>query len=333
MNIRAYLLLTFTLSGLMIAVFTSFMTYVIIDEPIGMKMFSKIILTILATLPVIAYISYRIGLKLSSKFDHIQDHLKAVENESFEPKEVEDYIYEIKAIHASIDTLSKRLESSMNTLLQKNKDLSLMVNSFAHDFKTPLTIIDGYLEEIEDGLIAKEEMPKVIDTLKKETAYLDEITVDVLHFMQAMKSKPTLEPIVLLDFVQKEVVPLLTLHDEITLYVDIPETITIEFAPTDLKKVLVNLLQNSLKFTEQGYIRIAATHVILTIEDTGIGIPEGYREKVFEPFFTVDKSKNRQKSGFGLGLSISKHLCQNNGYTLQLDGQYQRGARFFIAPL
>ena len=83
MKIKSFLILIYTVSGLGIALFTAVMTYIIIDEPIGMKMLSKIALTIVATLPIIGIFSYYIGLYLSKKFDYIASRLDAIHTNRF----------------------------------------------------------------------------------------------------------------------------------------------------------------------------------------------------------------------------------------------------------
>jgi Signal transduction histidine kinase len=67
--------------------------------------------------------------------------------------------------------------------------------------------------------------------------------------------------------------------------------------------------------------------------DTGIGIVKKDRERIFEPFVALDESRNREKSGFGLGLSIARNLAENNGYELFLDDSYERGCRFVIKKI
>ncbi len=97
-----------------------------------------------------------------------------------------------------------------------------------------------------------------------------------------------------------------------------------------LKNILVNLLHNATKHTVYGSITIKTSQDKIIIQDTGTGIDPKKSSMIFEPFYCTDESKNREKSGFGLGLSIAKNLAKNNGYNLSLDQTYQKGARFVI---
>ncbi len=318
------------MAGLSIALFTAVMTYIIIDEPIGMKMFSKIGFTIVATLPLIGLFSYYIGAYLSKKFNYISSRLDAIDENRFIKDDHHDKIVDITKIHTSINSLSTRLEESIAELQRNNTNLSTIIKSLSHDIKTPLTIIDGYLEECEDGLVTKEEMPKVIKILKKETAYLNELSSEVITYIQSQELVSHKSTIPLKDFLHSEVCPLLRVSKQVELKCEIDESDTIEFNPIALKKILINLLHNASKYTKQGSITTKVDNKDIIIEDTGSGIESKDVENIFEPFVCLDESKNREKNGFGLGLSIARNLAQNNGYELVLDEQYKDGCRFVL---
>ena len=93
---------------------------------------------------------------------------------------------------------------------------------------------------------------------------------------------------------------------------------------------MINLLHNASKYTQEGSITTKVEDKNIIIEDTGIGIDINDVETIFEPFVCLDESKNREKNGFGLGLSIAKNLAQNNGYTLILDKSYKAGCKFVL---
>jgi len=330
MSIKKFLLLSYIVAGLIISVFTAFMTFYIIDVEIGMKMLSKIIITITATLPVIAILSYIIGNYFSKKFTYITQRLNLIANEDFSAKNTDDYILEARDIKNRLNDVSKKLESSFNVLKEKNSELSWMVRSFAHDFRTPLTVIKGNLEAIEDGLIPSEKLPYTINKLQLETNYMNELLSDVLQFIQSMKSTIHKEKIELLNFIDREIFALFEPSDNIEFINDTTSFNSLLFTKTDLKKILINLLDNSIKYTQNGSIRFYCENNLLIIEDTGKGVKIDECEVIFKPFFTVDESKNRQKSGFGLGLSIAKNLAEKNGFTLQCDPLYKKGLRVLL---
>lgn len=333
MKIKSFLLLIYVVTGFIISLFTAIMTYIIIDEPIGMKMASKIALTVLVTLPVIAGFSYLVGNYLSEKFEHISLRLNAINKERFAQEPHRERIEDIGEIHDSINQLSGRLEQSIMELKEHNENLKNIIKSLSHDIKTPLTIMDGYLDEFEDGLVNKEQTPHVIAILKKETAYINELSSEVIEYLQSQEFVNHIEPITLKEFLLSEVFPLLRIKESITLHCTIDERKIISFNRTALKKILVNLLHNANKYTQEGFIHIHGDHRTLHIEDTGIGVDPKYHNQIFEPFFCLDESRNREQGGFGLGLSIAKNLAQNNGYDLTLDVKYRNGAKFILREI
>ncbi len=332
MSIKKLLLLSYIITGLIISVITAFMTFYIIDVPIGMKMFSKIVMTIGLTLPIIAFLSYILGGYFSKKFIFIKNRLIKIADEEFSIYNKYEHIDEIADIHKTLNTVSIQLDKSINELKEKNSELAWMVRSFAHDFRTPLTVMCGNIEAIEDGLVSKNELPATLQKIKLETNYMNELLSDVLLFFQSMKSVVNKEKIELKEFIDKEIFTLIEPLQGVELRNDIRENDSIEFTKTDLKKIIFNLLDNSIKFTQKGSIVISLENNSLIVQDTGIGIKTEESDRIFQPFYTVDASKNRLKSGFGLGLAIAKNLAQKNDYSLKYDTKYQYGCKIVLVP-
>ncbi|RUM72245.1 MAG: hypothetical protein DSZ08_01380 [Sulfurovum sp.] len=330
MNAKMYLIIYYSIAGVIISLFTAVMTYWIIDVPIGSKMMFKIFLTILATLPIIGILSYLIGDCLSGRLAAISHCLNDISEDKFLVDKHEESITDINAIHESIHELSHRLENSIVTLKKNNAQLNNMIRSLSHDIKTPLTIIEGYLEELEDGIVTKAQKPEIIAILKKETAYIAELSSEVIRYLQSFEIQAQKKTIVLKDFLHEEVCPLVRVPKDVVLKCKINEEDKMDFDCIALKSILVNLLHNASKHTQQGSILIQSLKNGIIIEDTGIGIDSQDAKMIFEPFYCADKSKNRQKNGFGLGLSIAKNLAENNGYVLRIDTYYKNGARFLL---
>ena len=173
-------------------------------------------------------------------------------------------------------------------------------------------------------------MPRAIEILKKETAYLNELSSDVIGYIESQELITVKEMLSLKTFIHADVCPLIRVEKPVELKYLISDTQEIEFNPMALKKILVNLLHNATKYTKEGTITLMAKENLITIEDTGMGIAPEFKERIFEPFVGLDKSRNRKKSGFGLGLSIARNLAESNGYELFLDANYLNGCRFIL---
>jgi signal transduction histidine kinase len=101
-----------------------------------------------------------------------------------------------------------------------------------------------------------------------------------------------------------------------------------------LRQILVNLLTNALKFTDEGSVALGARaqddHVVLSVRDTGIGIPAVHLERVFEPFWQVEQSTSRRVGGTGLGLSVSRRLARLLGGELSVESVEGKGSTFSV---
>ena len=330
MNAKTYLIVYYSIAGIIISLFTAVMTYFIIDVPIGEKMMFKIFLTIVATLPIIGILSYLIGSCLSNRLFAISTCLNDISEDKFLQDKHEESITDISAIHDSIHQLSTRLEGSISKLKNSNEQLNTMILSLSHDIRTPLSIMEGYLEEIEDGIVSSEKQPEVIEILKKETSYMKELSANVIHYIQSLEGSIKQEPIVLKTFIHQNISPLLRIPPKVVLHCEIDDNFTLMFDAMALKNILINLLHNASKHTREGTIIISVKDGSIYVTDTGKGIDSKFKESIFEPFFCVDESRNRKNSGFGLGLSISKNLAKSNGYELFLDVDYVGGSRFVL---
>jgi signal transduction histidine kinase len=271
MRFKTLLILVYSLAGLFIALFSAFMTYLIIGEPIGMKMFSKIALVVLTALPIVSLISYGVGGYFFGKFEGIRFRLGQISQGNFLPNEPQEHIIEIIQIHHSITSLSAHLSELIESLRRQNETTSNMTLSLAHDIKTPLMIINGYLEEIRDNLVSADELPMIVDKMRSECAYIDDLTSDVLTYLSSMNPNREREQVVIHDIVQ-EILPLIPLSLETSWNIDLSREAVIEFNRMDFKKVLMNLLHNSAKFTTYGEISIRIDDEKIIIEDTGCGI-------------------------------------------------------------
>lgn len=320
MKIKTFIVILATVAGLIVSTFTAVMTFVIIGKPICSVMLIKISLTVLSVLPVIGFLSLFSGTYLSRKFLFIQERLAKIRDQEFTQNNSKNFINEVHEINDDINYLSNQLETLIGDLRQKNHNLSNLLISMSHDIKTPITIINGYIEEIEDGLVSKKQLPEALDYMKKEINFLNELTVDMLEFISSMERHKAKEKIILYYFLENELFPLLPKNENVQLINEINKDLVIEFNKIDLKKICINIICNAIKHIEKGYVKVYSEGENIYFENNGNKIEKEYSQKIFDPFFTTSKSKNRKnrKNGFGLGLSIVSNLSTNNSYKCSL---------------
>ena len=224
-----------------------------------------------------------------------------------------------------------RLADSFNTMtakLQQVEDTRVrMIGDVSHELRTPLTIIGGYMEGLSDGVIPAEK--DTFDLISRETARLTRLVngLQELSKVEAGSVQLKSEPVSLSKLTQNLIHQYQPLFDEkkvqLTLELDPNQTGTklIVLGVEDrLTQVLTNLLANALQYSpEDKKVRIGCRtdgkQVHITVKDEGIGLSSENQSKVFERFYRVDRSRNRDfGNGSGIGLSIAKALVeQHNG--------------------
>ncbi|MCD6353846.1 MAG: HAMP domain-containing protein, partial [Proteobacteria bacterium] len=224
--------------------------------------------------------------------------------------------------------------TAMKKLDKIKKDFVVNVS---HELRTPLTAIKGFAETLED-LIDDEER-QYVEIIKRNTDRLINIVRDLLLLSELEESGAEL---VIEEVNVREVIDnVLRIFQEglkgkgLDLNVDIDDMVpSIKADPFKLEQMFINLIDNAVKYTEEGKITVTAKkkeqQVEIVIEDTGIGIPEEELNRIFERFYVVDKSRSRKSGGTGLGLSIVKHILFLHNGTIGVENIPASGTKFTI---
>jgi two-component system phosphate regulon sensor histidine kinase PhoR len=208
----------------------------------------------------------------------------------------------------------------------------------SHELRTPLTSIIGSLEMLEGGL--RGESARWVETIRRNAERMTAIVQDLLLLsgLEASGSEPSLDRVDLGRLI-RDVTGMFAHRAEtqgIGLVTQIPAELPLITADAYLlEQVLVNLIDNALKYTEAGEVRVSCARegtnlVRIEVEDTGIGIPEESLSRVFERFYVVDKSRSRKQGGTGLGLAIVKHIVQSHAGTIEVESAVGKGTRFIL---
>ena len=208
----------------------------------------------------------------------------------------------------------------------------------SHELRTPLTSIVGSLEMLEGA--SKDEAARWVEAIRRNAERMTAIVRDLLLLsgLEAGASEPAAGTVDL-DRLVRDVVGMLRPRAEqqgLALLLDLPSPIPQITADAFLlEQVLVNLVDNALKYTERGEIRVTcapegAERIRLEVSDTGIGIPAESLPRIFERFYVVDKSRSRTLGGTGLGLAIVKHIVQGHSGSIEVESTVGKGTRFVV---
>ena len=202
----------------------------------------------------------------------------------------------------------------------------------SHELKTPLQSIMGSAELIENGLVKQEDMPRFVGHIRTEAARLVTLIEDIIRLSQLDEGgKLPFEPVDLKKLAEEASASLASAAAEkqvtIRVHGDDRQITTVRRLASE---IIYNLCDNAVKYNREGgsvdvTIDGTAHGAVVTVQDTGIGIPPEHQSRVFERFYRVDKSHSRQSGGTGLGLSIVKHAVQYLGGRIELESQPGKG--------
>lgn len=229
--------------------------------------------------------------------------------------------------------------NEMADQLDRNENVrQALVADVAHELRTPLSILQGKLESVQEGAIQPTE--EVILELTDEVYRLKRLVSDLqqLSLAEAGKLPLNKQQVNIKQLINRVCSNLLWLADEkeISLkYDNIPAQCDIEIDADRMTQVIVNLIGNALQHTpEQGSVEITSQEtkdsLLLKVSDTGPGIPEDALPFIFDRFYKRDPSRSRSDSGTGLGLSIAKGFIEAHGGAIDVDSKLNKGTTFII---
>jgi signal transduction histidine kinase len=241
--------------------------------------------------------------------------------------------------------LFDEIQDKSRQLAEASKHKSQFLANMSHELRTPMNAILGYTELILDNIYGEptEKMRGVLTRVQSNGKHLLGLINDVLDLSKIEAGQLTLS---LADYSVKDIVhnvfssvESLAKNKKLALTIDLPPKLPAAHGDERrLTQVLLNLVGNSIKFTDKGEVAIKAEAAngsfTLSVRDTGPGIAEADQRKIFEEFQQADSSTTKEKGGTGLGLAISKRIVEMHGGRLWVDSRLGHGSTFsFSVPL
>ncbi len=236
---------------------------------------------------------------------------------------------------------AQTFNSMAGDLERAEKIQRTMVADIAHELRTPLSNIRGYLEAISDKVIKPN--TDTLHSIEEEAALLSRLVDDLQELSLAETGELKLERQVedISKVIKRSVIAEQpsAMAKGLSLAIDLPaELPAVNIDAQRISQVLRNLLNNALAHTAEGSITVSARQqdnwVEISVTDTGEGIPEKELPEIFERFYRVDKSRTRTTGGSGLGLTITKRLVEAHGGSIEAYSEEGEGSRFsFTIPV
>ncbi len=270
----------------------------------------------------------------------VQQIQNSIENRQDSNREVEHngrYFYSFVRIIADTNQIIHILYDITSIKRTENIKKDLVAN-VSHELRTPLTAIKGYVETLEEE-IGTENL-KYLEIIKNNTNRIIRIVEDLLNLMslEDVSSKLSVSEVDLKELAE-QIIPSFkhkledkNLTIELNVINNVPKIRADAFR---LEQVFINLIDNAIKFSQNGKITITILKnddetVQIIFEDQGIGIPKEHLDRIFERFYKVDKTRTGSKGGSGLGLAIVKHIIMLHDGHIKVESEEGKGTKFII---
>ena len=235
----------------------------------------------------------------------------------------EDVLPEFRQFSRSFNQMLERLDEGFTAQRQ-------FTGNAAHELRTPLSLMQAQLE-----LFSAEHpdvLPETADflrLLREQTERMTQMTKTLLE-MSELKTVPCTDRIELAPMVEELFADLAPLAEKSGIILESTGDGVFTGSDTLIYRLLYNLTENAIRYNRPGgTVRVAVTHeegqLIIRVADTGCGIPEQYRDSIFQPFFRADKSRSRENGGVGLGLSLVWEIVALHGGEIRVKESSERG--------
>ena len=241
-----------------------------------------------------------------------------------------------------ITSIQESLEKMRIALIEEQNRKQKFIMGMSHDLRTPIAIIKGYIEAINDGIVSSpDEIEKSLELIHIKSTQLEEMINTLINFMK-MDSYEILKDVkeesitqIIKDFAKNSFVMANVFKRKIITNIDLPKDIVIEVNKMLVQRAFENLFSNAIRYTKDNdsiflnaYILQEKNEIIFEIKDTGIGIKKNDLNYIFDMFYRGTNS--RREEGMGIGLSVVKNVITTYGWKIDVSSEENKGTTFII---
>ena len=246
--------------------------------------------------------------------------------------------------YKEIEPLLIRIEAQKNELMKENEEVlnaskvrQEFTSNVSHELKTPLHVISGYAELIKEGIVKDSDVKEFGEKIYSEASRMSKLVEDIMKISKLESDKDIEKTQIKLKNIVVSIVDSLMIEAD-------KKNVKFKLSLNDcsingnydsIYSLIFNLVDNAIKYNKtNGKITIklqeVSNNVILSVKDTGIGIPKEDLDRIFERFYRVDKSRSKDSGGTGLGLAIVKHSLIVNNATIKVESELKKGSAFTV---
>lgn len=240
--------------------------------------------------------------------------------------------------YKELEPFADKIRNQHENILAAAKSRQDFTANVSHELKTPITAISGYAELIENRLIDPETEIHVAGQIRHNADRLLSLVTDIIQLSELDHNElpRKFEQVDLMEIARECVADFQPMAEQRAIHLTCRGISAGIYADTALiREMLDNLLQNAIRYNKDGglvkvRVTIENSHPMISVSDSGIGIPADQLDRVFERFYRVDKSRSRQTGGTGLGLAIVKHIADIHSAEIEIHSQIDKGTNIII---
>ncbi len=293
----------------------------------------KLLLSLLISTPILMIIAavsgYFLAARALTPIDEIISTARRISAEDLSQRlDLAVTDDEVGRLVSTLNEMFARLDDSFQRERQFTNDAS-------HELRTPLAAMQAILSVIRSRRRTSEEYEQALDDLSEETERLHTLVENLLRLARGNKrTSPPFAKVNLSQLIQDVVDSLRPLAEQknLTITSILQDNLVMMGDSDELVRLLVNLMDNAIKYTEKGFIIVNAIEqdkeIIIKVRDSGVGIEEAHLAHIFDRFYQVDRARSGR--GAGLGLAIAKEIVRLHSGTIKVESQKEIGTTFTI---
>ena len=279
-----------------------------------------------------------IGRRRNKEINEIKAIIAAIRESKYESADEIKLSKNLRKLETEIKLMFEKAKNDIQHLERLQRMRSQFLANVSHELRTPIFAIQGYIETLLNGAI---EDPKVnrhfLQKADHHTVNLSNLLNDLIDIsmIESGEMRMSYRYFDINDYIKKIINEFSLMAEDKNLKIifnPASEGLQVFGDKEKLHQVFTNLLQNSLKYTDEGSVEILIEEekksVNITVKDTGIGIPEEDLGRIFERFYRVDKARSRAVGGTGLGLAIVKHIIEAHNSKISVVSKLGEGSQF-----
>ncbi len=304
----------------------------------GIENSSAQIFFIIVILILSLFLLNLVGSKRLKELAEVKHIISNIRNNNYHSADEIHLSKNLEGMQQEIKEMFNKAKSDVEYLKRLERIRTEFLGNVSHELRTPIFSIQGYIETLLSGAINDDKVNRnFLAKANQHTINLNNLLNDLIDIsmIESGEMRMSFRYFSVKDYLEGIVNEMKPLAEEKNIKLEIEpfrEKLQLFGDKNKLKQVFVNLLTNSIKYTESGSVTILVKEEEnfgqIVIKDTGIGIPEEDIPRIFERFFRVDKARSRSVGGTGLGLAIVKHIVEAHGSKVEVKSEAGKGSEF-----